>query len=30
VPVTNAALRSTALVFYLLWDWFDGGIRDGW
>jgi mono/diheme cytochrome c family protein len=29
-PVNNAAGRSTALVFYLLWDFFDGGLLDGW
>ena len=30
IPVNNAGLRSTQVMFYLLWDWFDGGIRDGW
>jgi mono/diheme cytochrome c family protein len=30
IPVSDRSSRSTALVFYLLWDWFDGGIRDGW
>lgn len=29
-PVTNTAGRSTQVVFYLLWDFFDGGLRDGW
>jgi hypothetical protein len=29
-PVNNTGSRSTQLVFYLLWDWFDGGLRDGW
>jgi hypothetical protein len=29
-PVNNTAGRSTQLIFYLLWDWFDGGLRDGW
>jgi hypothetical protein len=30
LPVNNTAGRSPALMFYLLWDWFDGGLRDGW
>jgi len=30
IPVNDADLRSTQFMFYLLWDWFDGGIRDGW
>jgi hypothetical protein len=30
VPVNNRVGRSTALVFYLLWDIFDGGLLDGW
>jgi hypothetical protein len=29
-PVNNTAGRSTQLLFYLLWDWFDGGLREGW
>ncbi len=29
-PVNNRAGRSTQIVFYLLWDWFDGGFTDGW
>lgn len=29
-PVTNRAQRPTELVFYLLWDWFDGGVLEGW
>src|SRR5262249_53213695 len=29
-PVNNTASRSTQLLFYLLWDWFDGGLREGW
>jgi hypothetical protein len=29
-PVNNTLGRSTALVFYLLWDFFDGGLLDGW
>jgi hypothetical protein len=30
VPVNNAGPRATQVMFYLLWDWFDGGLRDGW
>jgi mono/diheme cytochrome c family protein len=30
IPVRNTAGRAAQLVFYLLWDFFDGGIRDGW
>jgi hypothetical protein len=30
VPVNNTSGRSTQFIFYLLWDWFDGGLRDGW
>jgi mono/diheme cytochrome c family protein len=30
VPVTNTAGRSKHFVFYFLWDWFDGGLLDGW
>lgn len=29
-PVNNTAGRDTQVVFYVLWDWFDGGLRDGW
>ncbi len=30
MPANNTAGRSPAVVFYVLWDWFDGGIREGW
>jgi hypothetical protein len=30
IPVTNTANRPIQAVFYLLWDWFDGGLREGW
>lgn len=30
LPLNDREHRSTALVAYLLWDWFDGGFRDGW
>ena len=30
VPMNNTMGRATQVVFYVLWDWFDGGLRDGW
>ncbi len=30
LPLTDPGPRKTELVFYLLWDWFDGGFFDGW
>lgn len=30
LPVTDRRNRDTQLVFYLLWDWFDGGFTEGW
>lgn len=30
VPVARKLDREPQLVMYLLWDWFDGGFRDGW
>ena len=29
-PVNQTATRSTQAMFYLLWDRFDGGLREGW
>jgi hypothetical protein len=29
-PLNDRTGRSTAIVVYLLWDWFDGGLFDGW
>ncbi|MFB3852406.1 MAG: c-type cytochrome [Vicinamibacterales bacterium] len=29
-PLNKRDERSTQLVFYLLWDWFDGGFLEGW
>ena len=29
-PVTNTAGRSNQVVFYLLWDWADGKLTEGW
>ena len=30
VPLTDGDVRRTALYFYVLWDWFDGGFFEGW
>jgi mono/diheme cytochrome c family protein len=30
VPFTNKVDRSTQVVMYVLWDWFDGSIKEGW
>ncbi len=30
IPATNTAGRPKQVVFYFLWDWFDGGLLDGW
>jgi mono/diheme cytochrome c family protein len=30
VPVTQTGERDEVVMFYLLWDWFDGGFREGW
>ncbi len=30
IPTTNTAGRPKQVVFYFLWDWFDGGLLDGW
>jgi hypothetical protein len=29
-PLNNSSERDTAVVAYLLWDWFDGGFLQGW
>ena len=29
-PLNNRDVRKTQLVFYLLWDWFDGTLFEGW
>ena len=29
-PIRNTTGRSTQVVIYALWDFFDGGLRDGW
>jgi hypothetical protein len=30
VPVNHTARRPTRVAAYLLWDWFDGGLFEGW
>jgi mono/diheme cytochrome c family protein len=30
LPLTDSSARDTQLLFYLLWDWFDGGFLSGW
>jgi mono/diheme cytochrome c family protein len=30
VPVNDFSSRPLQVMIYLLWDWFDGGLRDGW
>ena len=30
LPLTESDVRDTQLLFYLLWDWFDGGFFSGW
>ena len=30
IPATYREGRSKQIVFYLLWDWFDGGLFEGW
>ena len=30
LPVNNTLGRHTQVVFYLLWDWFDGTLFEGW
>jgi mono/diheme cytochrome c family protein len=29
-PLTMRDVRSGEVVFYVLWDWFDGGLSEGW
>jgi hypothetical protein len=30
LPLNNTVGRSPQVVFYLLWDWFDGSLFEGW
>jgi hypothetical protein len=29
-PVTQTGSRTTEVLVYILWDWFDGGFLEGW
>ena len=29
-PLNNTEGRSSQVLAYLLWDWFDGGLFEGW
>jgi hypothetical protein len=29
-PLGDRQGRGTQVIMYILWDWFDGGLRDGW
>ena len=30
IPVNDRQGRTTRVLTYFLWDWFDGGLLDGW
>jgi hypothetical protein len=30
LPLNEREERNSKFLFYLLWDWFDGGFFDGW
>ena len=30
LPVTDTSQRQTTVLFYLFWEWFDGGLTEGW
>ncbi|MFW6331296.1 MAG: c-type cytochrome [Gemmatimonadota bacterium] len=30
IPLNDTEVRDTRLAVYFLWDWFDGGLTDGW
>ena len=30
IPLSERGERHTQVLTYVLWDWFDGGLRDGW
>ena len=30
IPMDDTDVRDTTIQLYLLWDWFDGGLFDGW
>jgi hypothetical protein len=30
LPINERAGRHPQVITYFLWDWFDGGLREGW
>jgi hypothetical protein len=30
LPLNETSDRNSAIMGYLLWDWFDGGLFEGW
>jgi hypothetical protein len=30
VPLTDSSERSTVFMMYFMWDWYDGGLLEGW
>jgi len=30
IPINERGERRMQVLTYVLWDWFDGGLRDGW
>ncbi len=30
IPVSDTAGRPRQIMLYVLWDWFDGGLFEGW
>lgn len=30
IPLNDTATRKPQLVFYIIWDWYDAGLLDGW
>ena len=30
IPVNHFDERPTTMMLFLLWDWFDGGLTEGW
>jgi mono/diheme cytochrome c family protein len=30
IPVNETSMRKTQFVFYFIWDWYDGGLLEGW
>ena len=30
IPANNTVGRQKQVMFYVLWDWVDGGLKEGW